>query len=90
MSTGIHIPWNFTQGAVLGYPVSGDVENVSLLSSIATGPIDLTGGAHGPEAGYLGAIAMLLGAVLIVVCVAMRTGRVRILAEIAEYRPLSR
>jgi hypothetical protein len=76
----------------LGYPVSGDVENVSLLSSIATGPIDLTGGAYGPEAGYLylGAIAMLLGAVLIVVCVAMRTGRVRILAEIAEYRPLSR
>ncbi len=86
MSIGMHITWNFTQGAVFGYPVSGDVENISLLVTRDTGPAAWTGGSYGPEAGYLAAIAMIFGFIAIIAFVARSAGRVAILPQIAEFR----
>lgn len=85
MSIGLHTTWNFMQGGVLGYPVSGDAENISLLVSTATGPEAWTGGAFGPEAGYLSGIAAVIGVVAIVVFVAARDRRVVILPQIAQF-----
>ena len=64
---GAHIAWNAVQGAVLGFPVSGDKEAVSVLGLVQAGPPLLTGGAFGPEAGLLGAVASLVGIGLLLV-----------------------
>lgn len=87
MSIGMHMTWNFTQGAVFGYPVSGDVENISLLASEATGPLAWTGGAYGPEAGLLAAVVMLAGAAAILAFIGARDRRLAIPDDIATYRP---
>lgn len=61
---GLHIGWNFFQGPIFGFPVSG-LEGFHLLSHEVSGPQLLTGGRFGPEAGLLGYLAMAVGAVLI-------------------------
>ncbi len=85
MSMGLHTTWNFMQGGVMGYPVSGDAENISLLVSTGTGPIDWTGGAYGPEAGYLSWAAAAIGIAAIVVFVGGRNKRVVIVSQIAQF-----
>lgn len=54
LGTGMHFAWNFVQGPVLGFPVSGSIMPWGgLLSQGVTGPISLTGGAYGPEGGLI-------------------------------------
>ena len=50
---GIHWAWNFTQGNIFGFAVSGGDAGVSLIRSHVTGPDILTGGAFGAEASIL-------------------------------------
>jgi hypothetical protein len=61
---GLHLGWNFFQGTVFGFPVSGTTAP-GLLLQRAEGPPLLTGGGFGPEAGLIVLPAMLLGAWLI-------------------------
>ncbi len=49
---GLHAAWNFTQGPLLGIPVSG-FELKGLLVSTTQGPTLLSGGAFGAEASIL-------------------------------------
>jgi membrane protease YdiL (CAAX protease family) len=59
MSIGLHIGWDFTEGAILGV----DHSNGLLLSTPVAGKPDiLTGGTYGPDASLL---ATLVGAVFI-------------------------
>jgi len=62
---GLHIGWNFFQGNVFGFAVSGRDFGVSLLQIRQTGPVWMTGGAFGPEAGALGVAACALGCVMV-------------------------
>ncbi len=48
----MHFAWNLVEGTVLGYPVSG-MARPSLLTLDRSGPDAWTGGAFGPEGGYL-------------------------------------
>jgi membrane protease YdiL (CAAX protease family) len=61
---GIHIGWNFFQGPVFGFPVSGTGPFV-LIRHTVTGPELLTGGAFGPEAGLIILPVIALGAALV-------------------------
>jgi hypothetical protein len=61
---GLHIGWNFFQGTVFGFPVSG-TGGFHLIQQTVSGPALITGGAFGPEAGLTGFAAMGLGALLV-------------------------
>ena len=50
---GLHFAWNFVQGPVLGFPVSGEAMG-GLQQINDLGPAWLTGGSYGPEAGAIG------------------------------------
>jgi membrane protease YdiL (CAAX protease family) len=62
---GLHMAWNFFEGAVFGFPVSGDLEGASLIGIRQFGPPLMTGGAFGPEAGLIGIAASLAGIFLL-------------------------
>ena len=60
LSMGMHAGWNFFQGPVFGYGVSGTSSD-SLIRHELTGPSWITGGAFGPEAG-LAVVPVLVAA----------------------------
>lgn len=55
---GIHWAWNFTEGNIFGFNVSGSSESIRLLVPEISGPDLLTGGDFGPEASI---VAVVLG-----------------------------
>lgn len=61
---GLHIGWNFFEGNVFGFQVSG-LDTFRLLLHTPSGPEYITGGTFGPEAGLIALPAMLLGAWLV-------------------------
>ena len=68
---GLHIGWNFCEGVVFGFPVSG-LDIYALTRIEVTGPEIWTGGAFGPEAGLIVLPALLVGALLIYLYTANR------------------
>lgn len=70
---GLHFGWNFFQGTIFGFPVSG-TGGFHLIQQSVHGPAAVTGGAFGPEAGLTGLMAMVLGAVLVWRYTRSRTG----------------
>jgi membrane protease YdiL (CAAX protease family) len=61
---GMHLGWNFFEGVVFGFPVSG-LDIYPLTRIRVLGPELWTGGEFGPEAGLIVIPALVLGAVLI-------------------------
>ena len=57
---GIHWAWNFTQGNIFGFAVSGNGAGESLIQATVEGPAWLTGGAFGAEASVITVIAGVL------------------------------
>jgi membrane protease YdiL (CAAX protease family) len=60
MAVGYHITWNYFQGNVFGFPVSGMESNGIYGIQVLKDNL-LTGGAFGPEAGILATLVILLG-----------------------------
>ena len=58
---GIHWAWNFFEGNIFGFAVSGSDPGKSLITSAVTGPDILTGGPFGAEASI---ITVILGTIL--------------------------
>lgn len=61
---GLHIGWNFFEGTVFGFPVSG-TGGFNFIHQTVAGPKLITGGGFGPEAGLVVLPALALGAVAI-------------------------
>lgn len=64
---GLHIAWNLFEGAVFGFPVSGDNESASVVAIQQRGAEVITGGAFGPEAGAIGIAASLAGIAMLLI-----------------------
>jgi uncharacterized protein len=61
---GLHIGWNFFQGNVFGFPVSG-ITTYALIEHTVVGERIVTGGAFGPESGLILFPVLLIGIGLI-------------------------
>lgn len=72
---GIHWAWNFFQGNIFGFAVSGGDAGASLLHSETSGPDLLTGGAFGAEASVITVILGLLLSVWFIVRISARDWR---------------
>ena len=58
---GMHSAWNFAQGNIFGFEVSGlDVSVGSLIDLNLVGNNVITGGAFGPEAGIIATFILLV------------------------------
>jgi len=82
---GFHIAWNFFQGNVFGFPVSGTALNKTTLIAVQQGgSTTITGGAFGPEAGLLGLGATLLGTILVLGWLRWRYGRLQMWGQLTR------
>ncbi len=84
-SIGIHFAWNFFQGYIFGFPVSGSRDFATTLIAIDEqgGQEIWTGGAFGPEGGLIGLLAMVLGILLVMTWIRLRYGRLTLFTAIA-------
>lgn len=63
---GIHSAWNFAQGNLFGFEVSGlDINVGSLFDFNLTGNSLISGGSFGPEAGLCSTLILILGIITI-------------------------
>ena len=60
-----HFSWNFFQGPVFSFPVSGMSSGGLLLTQVSQARSAITGGAFGPEGGLTGLGAQLLGLLIL-------------------------
>ena len=74
---GLHIGWNFFEGTVFGFQVSG-LDIYRLIEQTVQGPQIFTGGEFGPEAGLVLIPGLALGVALIYVYSGIRNPRTRI------------
>ncbi len=82
---GLHVTWNYFEGYVFGFPVSGLSSAGNFIGIQQGGPTQWTGGAFGPEAGLISLGAMLVGAGLILAWVRWRRGTIELQTNLAEY-----
>jgi len=61
---GLHIGWNFFEGTVFGFQVSG-LDTFRIIEQTVRGPALITGGSFGPEAGLILIPAIGLGILLV-------------------------
>jgi len=64
ISIGLHIGWNFFEGVVFGFPVSGN-STFHVIRQTVSGSDFMTGGSFGPEAGLVFFPALTLSALLV-------------------------
>jgi membrane protease YdiL (CAAX protease family) len=64
MPIGLHLAWNFTQGCVFGFDVSG-IPMSSLITTETSGGIILSGGSFGAEGSIVTSFILVLGIILI-------------------------
>jgi hypothetical protein len=81
---GFHMAWNFVQVCVFGFPGGMPILGATFIAIEQSGPKAWTGGAYGPEGGWLGTVAFILGFLLIAVWVRFKHGGIRLRPLIAQ------
>jgi membrane protease YdiL (CAAX protease family) len=67
LATALHWSWNFAMAFIFGLPVSGfpTLSPLSWLSPRIGGPVWISGGSYGPEAGVAATVALILSTLTI-------------------------
>lgn len=87
---GLHISWNYFQGPVLGFAVSGNHTEGSILSVETLGRPLWTGGEFGPEAGLIGLITEIC-LIAFFIAWGLRKGKfARYATRLMRYQPSAR
>jgi phosphoglycolate phosphatase-like HAD superfamily hydrolase/membrane protease YdiL (CAAX protease family) len=82
---GLHVSWNFFQGNIFGFPVSGgDFRTAVVLNIHQRGPDLWTGGSFGPEGGLLGTIFPLVGILIILLWVKGKSRPAELFQHLAD------
>ncbi|WP_091191026.1 CPBP family intramembrane glutamic endopeptidase [Paenibacillus catalpae] len=58
---GLHLSWNFFQGYVYGFQVSGMNPGAVVLQVTDNGPVQLSGGEFGAEGSFIASLVLILG-----------------------------
>lgn len=89
LGVGLHFAWNFVQGPILGFILSGHPVDHALFQIDDLGPIWLTGGVYGPEGGIVG-----IGFRFVVIGAVVAWARIGALSHVASLQmrpdPLAR
>ena len=83
---GMHIAWNYCEGAVFGFPISGITVEGSLITIDSTVDSIWTGGDFGPEAGLLGLFSIIAAIVVFALWPGARTDWRVHLVRLARFR----
>lgn len=76
LGSGLRVAWNFVQGPLLGFPVSGTVllQN-SVIRLEPVGNSWLTGGPYGPEASIPGLVVRMVIIIMLIMLIMRRSPR---------------
>jgi len=85
LSIGLHFSWNFVQGGVFGFPISGMALPNSIIRINQAGTDLWTGGAFGPEAGLTGILGITIIAALACVYIKVTRGTLAIDNKFGRY-----
>lgn len=69
---GFHVGWNYMQGGVFGFAVSGHSQNTPWIEIESSGPALWTGGAYGLEGGLFGTLALATGLLMVLIYLLFR------------------
>lgn len=83
---GLHITWNFFQGNVFGFAVSGIRTGATLIATETVDNSWLVGGPFGPESGLISIAAMVVGGYLTILWL-RRKGQLRLMTGLAKFTP---
>lgn len=64
MPIGLHVAWNFMQGCIFGFDVSG-IPMASLITTETKGAIIVSGGTFGAEGSLITSVMLVLGIIMI-------------------------
>ena len=78
----LHLSWNFSEGPLFGFPVSG-LPGEGLLTVRPTGPESVTGGPFGPEAGLIVIVGIAIASAALYALGRRRSARVAVEPEAA-------
>lgn len=62
---GLHLTWNYFQGYIYGFNVSGTTRDYSLLHTVDQGPAWLSGGGFGIEGSAVSIVLLVLGTIAV-------------------------
>jgi uncharacterized protein len=79
----LHFSWNFIQGPILGFPVSGTQKDMGISKQLLHGPDLITGGDFGFEASLFSPILQLIAVIILALIYEKRIKRQRKEAEAA-------
>ncbi len=61
----MHLSWNFAEGAIFGFPVSGYTVDKPIYQATPDGPSQITGGRFGPEGGLVSLFALVVAGLIL-------------------------
>ncbi len=85
MPVALHFSWNFFQGLIFGFPVSGEFNDLSIIAIEQSGSNIWTGGAFGPEGGLVVTFAVVVGCSFVLIWYKILHKSIPLFTKMTEY-----